>query len=305
MSGVLNGDTATQLTQWNQETAVYNCDKVKDADNWLDAFRNLNTIIEELSAKGNKTKKVIFLDEVPWLAVNKNSGFLAGLDYFWNRWASGRDDVMLIICGSAASWITENVINNRGGLHNRLTRQILLNPFTLKECESFYQDRKIPFTRMQTAEAYMIFGGIPYYMNLFMSHLSLYQNVDAVYFSEGAELRNEFRNLYSSLFSNSETYMHVINALASKGIGMTRNEIVDKTGLSNGGNLTKLLHNLIICGFVRKYKSYGNKEKDSLYQLIDFFSLFDVKFKSKREEYSSDYKLQISSTKLYHTYSGN
>ncbi|MCL2496773.1 MAG: ATP-binding protein, partial [Clostridiales bacterium] len=198
----------------------------------------------------------------------------------------------------------DNIINNKGGLHNRLTRHILLNPFTLKESELFYKDRNIPFTRLQTAEAYMIFGGIPYYMNLFMPHLSLYQNVDAVYFNEGAELRNEFENLYKSLWSNSEIYMHVINTLATKGIGMTRNEIANGSGLSDGGNLTKILHNLIICGFIRKYKTYGNKEKDSLYQLVDFFSMFDIKFRSKKEEYSNDYWLQISTTPLYHAWSG-
>ena len=302
-SGILNEGIESQLTQWNREIAGFNYDEIKDADNWLDAFRNLNAVIEKISLGGNKHKKVIFLDEVSWLAVNKKAGFLAGLDYFWNRWASGREDIMLIICGSASTWITENIINSKGGLHNRLTRQILLNPFTLKECELFYQDRNIPFTRLQTAEAYMIFGGIPYYMNLLMPHLSLYQNVDAVYFNEGAELRNEFENLYKSLFSNSEIYMHVINALASKGIGMTRNEIVKETGLSNGGNLTKILHNLIICGFVRKYKTYGNKEKDSLYQLVDFFSLFDIKFRGRKEEYSNDYWLQISTTPLYHAWS--
>jgi len=304
VSGVFNEAAESQLTLWNREIASFNCGQIKDADNWLDAFSNLNTGIEKITLEGNKQKKVIFLDEISWLAGKHKTGFLAGLDYFWNRWASSRDDILLIICGSVSTWITDNIINSKGGLHNRLTRQILLNPFTLIECELFYRDRNIPFTRLQTAEAYMIFGGIPYYMNLFMPHLSLYQNVDAVYFNEGAELKNEFENLYKSLFSNSETYMLVINTLASKGIGMTRNEIVNESKLSNGGNLTKILHNLIICGFIRKYKTYGNKEKDSLYQLIDFFSLFDIKFKGRREEYSKDYWLQISATPLYHAWSG-
>ena len=303
-SGVLNEAVESQLNQWNQEIAGFNYEEIKDADNWHDAFKNLYIVINKKSLEGDKNKKVIFLDEVSWFAGNKKTDFLAGLDYFWNRWASGREDIMLIICGSASTWITDNIINSKGGLHNRLTRQILLNPFTLKECELFYRERNIPFTRLQIAEAYMIFGGIPYYMNLFMPHLSLYQNVDAVYFNEGAELRNEFENLYRSLFNNSETYVHVVKTLASKGTGMTRNEIVNESGLSNGGNLTKILHNLIICGFIRKYKTYGNKEKDSLYQLVDFFSMFDIRFKSKREEYSTDYWLQISTTPFYHSWSG-
>jgi len=323
-TGILNGDRDTQLQVWNDEMARSGGASFTPARNWIEAFENLNLLIEQSSItegdtgvktkkmmrgrSGGKTgerpkKKVVFLDEIPWMAT-MHSDFLAGLDYFWNRWASSRKDVLLIICGSAASWITDKIINDKGGLHNRLTRQILLEPFTLRECEQFFKSRRIPMTRYQMAEAYMIFGGIPYYLNLMEPKYSLYQNVDEMYFAPGAQLHNEFENLFRSLYKNAENYVRVIEALGKKGIGLTRSEIADGAKITDGGSLTKILKDLSISGFIREYKAYGRKKRDSLYQLIDFFSLFDIRFRAKREEHASDYWLRFSSTSGHSTWAG-
>ena len=298
-TGVLNQNKSTQLKVWNNDIARYGGAGCRHADNWVDAFVNLNTLAE----KSKKTKKVIFLDEIPWMAT-MHSDFLTGLDYFWNRLISPRKDVLLIICGSAASWIADNIVNDTGGLHNRLTRQMLLQPFNLKECEHFFKSHNIPLTRYQMAEAYMIFGGIPYYLSLMSPHLSLYQNVDKMYFEQGAELCHEFQNVYRSLYKNAENYIRIIEALATKGIGLTRTEIVETTSIANGGRLTKMLSDLTISGFIRKYKSYGQKNRDSLYQLVDFFSLFDIRFRGKRDEYIEDFWLRFCATSAYSTWSG-
>ena len=303
-TGILNGSKETQLRAWNNEIQRFGGTDIPAANNWLEAFGNLNLLMEMQSTELNKTgKKVIFIDEIPWIAT-MHSDFLAGLDYFWNRWASSRKDVLLIVCGSAASWMTENITNNKGGLHNRITRQIFVEPFSLRECEQYFSVKKIPTTRYQIAESYMIFGGIPYYLSLLQPEYSLYQNVDEVYFAQGAELRNEFDNLYRSLFKNSDNYVKVIEALALKGIGLTRTEISAQTKISDGGSLTKILKDLRISGFIREYKAYGQKKKDSIYQLIDFFSLFDIRFREKREEYAGDYWLRYSSTPAYYAWSG-
>ena len=82
-------------------------------------------------------KKVIFIDEIPWLDTPR-SGFLSALEYFWNSFASARKDVLLIICGSATSWIINKVLKNHGGLHNRVTYRIHLQPFTLYEYEHIF-----------------------------------------------------------------------------------------------------------------------------------------------------------------------
>jgi len=302
-TGILNGNMNEQLQMWNREISRFGGGTLKQANNWIDAFENLNALVEQQRKNGERKKKVIFLDEVPWMST-RNSDFLTGLDYFWNRWASSSKDVLLIICGSAASWMLNKIVNHRGGLHNRLTRQLLINPFTLKECQLFYESRNIPMTRYQMTEAYMIFGGIPYYMSLMEPHLSLYQNVDKIYFAEGAPLKNEFSNLYQSLYENADSYIRVIETLAKKGIGLSRNEIAEGSQISNGGTLTKILKDLSISGFIRKYNSYGQKKRDSLYQLIDLFSLFDIRFRDRHVEFSRDYWLHFSTTSTYSVWSG-
>jgi len=305
-TGISGDGKKSQLAAWNNEIHGSGGKDIPPANNWFQAFENLNLLIERQSksnTKINQGKKVIFLDEIPWMAT-MHSDFLPGLDYFWNRRASSRKDILLIICGSAASWMTDKIINSSGGLHNRLTRQILIEPFTLKECEQYFESRRIPMTRYQMAESYMIFGGIPYYLSLMEPHLSLYQNVDEMYFTQGAPLRYEFINLYRSLYKNAENYISVIEALGQKGIGLTRKEISAGSNISDGGGLSKILNDLSVSGFIREYKSYGQKKRDSLYQLVDFFSLFDVRFRGKHDEYAEDYWLRFASTPAYFSWSG-
>jgi hypothetical protein len=302
-TGVLNerSGMSAQLKIFNDEIKNYGGADLPDAGNWRDAFTNLNELIERSSGKG---KKVIFLDEIPWMATT-NSGFLPALDYFWNRWASTRHDVLLIICGSATSWIIDKIVDNKGGLHNRLTHQIALRPFSLNECEAYYKAAGIVMTRYQMAEAYMIFGGIPYYMSLMNSRYDLYQNVDKMYFSESAPLQNEFNNLYRSLFRNAENHLRVVEALASKGVGLTREDIIGLTGLTNGGGLTRILNQLEQSGFIRAYLAFGNKEKDKLYQLIDAFTLFHLRFDRDRKHWDEGYWLKFSATPAHGAWSGH
>ena len=298
-TGLPDEANTVQLTAFNAEIARSCNNELPVANNWFEAFENLNVIVE----RSTKNRKIIFLDEIPWMAANK-SDFLTGLDYFWNRWASSRKDVFLIISGSAASWMIDNIINNTGGLHNRLTRQIALQAFTLRECEQYFASRRIPMTRYQIAEAYMIFGGVPFYLSLFDPKFSLYQNVDRIYFSAKAELGDEFENLYRSLYKNADNYISVIEALAQNGNGMTRNDIYSALKKKDGGSLTRILKNLVQSGFVREYIKYGQKKKDSLYQLIDQFSMFDIKFRDKRKEYSRDFWLKNSATPAHAAWSG-
>jgi predicted AAA+ superfamily ATPase len=298
--GILEGDKDTQLQNFNKEIAIHGGANFEPATNWLEAFDNLNELIEISPMPG---KKVIFLDEIPYIGT-AGTDFLPALGHFWNRWASPRRDVLLIICGSATSWIIDNIIGNKGGLHNRLTRQIVLQPFTLKECEEFYVSKGVPLTRYQMAESYMIFGGIPYYINFMDRALSLHQNVDAMYFADGAPLRNEYRFLFRSLFANPERHIKIIESLAAKGKGFTRNEIAAQTGFSNSGRLTDLMNELIQCGFVREYLAFGKKERDRLFQLTDPFTIFHLRFDKKRKAYAQNYWIRFNATPAHSAWSG-
>jgi hypothetical protein len=70
--------------------------------------------LRRLLGSSRESRQVIFIDELPWLDAPK-SDFLPALDYFWNAFASARADIMLVVCGSAASWIAKNLFENKGG----------------------------------------------------------------------------------------------------------------------------------------------------------------------------------------------
>ena len=297
-TGVARGNKTEQLAQFNSSLARYGDSEDQTApENWFLAFGRL----EKLVAKSRKQRKVIFLDELPWMDTPK-SDFVKALEMFWNVWASARNDIVLIVCGSAASWMVGNVIRNRGGLHNRLTCKLKLNPFTLSETKEYLLSQKIKWDNLSIAECYMILGGIPYYLHLLDKSRSLAQNIDRLFFSESALLEDEFDNLYNSLFAKSEEYVRIVEALAKKKSGFTRDEIVARSGLSNGGGLTRKLDALEQCGFIRKYKAFG--EVSYTFQLIDFFTLFYFQFVKGRNTVDSDTWQHLVATNSYKTWRG-
>lgn len=247
--------------------------KEHHSKNWLDVFCDLRDCIEQAP----QGPKIIFLDELSWFDTNR-SGFVSALEYFWNSWAGDRSDIKLIVCGSATSWILSKIINNHGGLHNRVTRQIRLEPFSLKECKEYFQLQQINFSKREIALCYMAFGGIPFYLSLLNKKLSVSQNIDELFFAEGAELANEFQNLYQSLFKNSSIHIQIVTALSNKGIGLTRDELLKATGLQSSGDITHAIDDLESCGFIRQYTPFGKQKKNGLIQLIDFYTLFYFRF---------------------------
>ena len=257
---------------------------------WLQAFALLKKYI--LSLKGKK-KKVIFLDEISWFDTAR-SGFLAALDNFWNQFCTKRDDIILTICGSAASWIINKVINNRGGLHNRVTKTIQLFPFTLAETNEYLLLNNIQLSKKDVIELYMCIGGVPFYYKDISKGKSVVQIINELCFSSKATLKKEFNNLYASLFKNAHLHVAIVQALANKNKGLTRQEIIEETGLSSGGGMTTLLSELIECSFITEIYPINKTKEDKLYRLIDEFSLFYFKFmyKSKITDWTTIFSKQ-------------
>lgn len=242
-------------------------------NDWFEAFRLLVKYLENHEEK----KKVIFIDELPWLDTPK-SDFVSALENFWNGWAAHRDDILLLTCGSATSWMINSLINNTGGLHNRITQRIHLQPFTLNEAELLLRNKGSEFERYEIVQLYMAMGGIPFYLEAIDVQKSVAQNIDSLFFSEHALLRTEFHNLFRSLFNKHERHIAIIEALAQKAKGLSRQDLATISGLANGGRFTTMLNELEQCGFIKKYLPFGKKNKGSLYQLIDQYSLFYLKF---------------------------
>ncbi|MEM8528123.1 MAG: ATP-binding protein [Bacteroidota bacterium] len=275
ISGLANATTAQQL--FNFDAALdkqSNLHFGNPSENWLIAFQRL---MEYLEQQSNEEKIVIFFDELPWFDT-QGSDFLMGLEHFWNSWATNRKNVLLIVCGSAASWMINVLINDSGGLHNRITQKMKLDPFNLLETEALLADKNCPFERYQIIQLYMILGGIPYYLDAVQPHLSVPQNIQALLFDRAGLLKTEFYNLYRSLFRKYEIYEAVVEALATKNQGLRRSEIVELSGIRSGGTLTKVLLNLEESGFISSYIAFDSKQKNKIYRLSDYYTAFYFRF---------------------------
>jgi hypothetical protein len=275
-SGLNENNTSLQLENFYLSlNKVYKKNIAKQLpSNWLQAFDALTQYIDTLKTT---KKKIIFLDEVSWFDTPK-SGFKAALDNFWNQYASKRTDIILIICGSAASWIISKVINDRGGLHNRITCKISMQPFTLKETAAFLKLQKVDLVQKDIVQLYMATGGVPFYLNDIERGESVPQIIEKLFFAKNASLKNEFDNLYAALFKNSGDHIAIIKALAAKNKGLTRNEIIKLTKLASGGGLTTTLQELISCGFIKPIYPVNKTKEDILYRLLDEYSIFYLRF---------------------------
>ena len=276
-TGIAGGNMPMQLKGFN--ATLKRCGGQGDAKDWVDAFEQLRELLESEDAVRDAAcgKLVVFIDEMPWLD-SPRSAFVSALEFFWNSWASARDDVLLVACGSSTSWIVRNLFRNRGGLHNRVTGRIHLGPFTLGECEQLLQGNGVALNRQEVIEAYMIFGGIPYYLELLDRRMSLDQNVDWLCFGRNGQLRDEFDELFRSLFKHAERHIAVVRACAKRESGVTRMELLEATGIPDGGTFTATLEELEQCGFLRSYHDFTQRKQREMYQLIDPFTLFWLRF---------------------------
>ena len=274
-----------QLALFKDALYQYSNELRQAPKNWFEAFAQLKEYLQGRT----KRRLVVFLDELPWMDTPK-SNFLAAFSYFWNTWGSTRDGLKLVVCGSATSWMLDKVIGDKGGLYGRSSRSIYIAPFSLSEVEQFLRLRKgIVWNRYQTLETYMILGGIPYYLDMLEKGLPFSQNIDRLFFHEGAPLRPEYDFLFRSLFKSSTIYRQVVEAVARKNKGLTLKEIKESLKIGDSGGVTTVLDNLCKCDFIRKYTSFGKKEKGSLYQLTDLFSLYHLKFIGNRTGLDENY----------------
>ena len=270
-----------QLTHFFRSLTMQGYKGKKTPESWLEAFYMLEDLLVE-KYKDNE-RIVVFLDEMQWLDTPK-AKFMTGFEAFWNGWACHRKNLMVIVCGSSSSWILTNVINNHGGLYGRVTFEIKLKPFTLRECEQFLTSKGLCMSRYDVIQAYMMVGGIPYYLRYFNKRLSLAQNINEIFFADEAPLKDEFNRMFASLFKNAEPIKQIIKAIASKNKGITRKELSEITGVTDSGEVTRQLNALIAGDFIIKYKSFGDNKRDEIYKLVDPFSYFYLTFLDKSSD---------------------
>lgn len=263
-----------QLDHFYNSLILQGMESGKRPDNWLDAFLLLEQYLQSID---DGSRQLVFLDELPWLD-SPRSGFLTAFEGFWNTWGCHRKNLMVIVCGSANSWVLDKLVNNHGGLYGRVTYEIKLSPFTLRECEEFYHSRGVHFSRFDITQSYMVFGGIPYYLGYVNKELSFAQNVDNLFFARSAVLKNEYDRLFDSVFTNPEAIKSIVQLLYTRSSGFSRKEITEKLGISDGGTLSRNLNALITSDFVIKYVPFGRSKRDEHYKLTDPFCMFYLHF---------------------------
>lgn len=272
-TGIEEGSKREQLDLFREELKRQGLPKCPRLTSWIAAFSRLEDLLEASDAK----KKVVFLDELPWFDT-PCAGFLRAFEAFWNGWATARNDILLVVCGSATTWMLRKMLRARGGLHNRVTVQLPIAPFTLKECEAYAASQNLEFDRGQIAECYMAMGGVAYYWSLLREGESVAQGFDRLFFGDSAVMRDEFKRLFSSLFKMERRHVEIVKTLAEKKSGMTREEVLAALGESSNGDVSECLSELVECGFLRRYSQPGKVKRGAVYQLIDNYTLFYFQF---------------------------
>lgn len=275
VTGLYKQQMAVQLKNFTLSLQeCFHVEKCKQPTSWMDAFGQLKDCLIKSKTGG---KRVVFFDELPWMDT-KGSRFLNAFEWFWNGWGCAQDDLLLVICGSATNWIINKLFKQKGGLYNRANSKMYLRPFTLAETEQYLQKQGFEMERYDIAQAYMIMGGVPYYLKQLEPERTLADNIDNCFFKKNGKLWDEFDHLYETLFDQSELYLRIVEALAAKRVGLTRDEIITSTRLPDNGKLSKALKDLVKCGFVRDFFFFDKKAKGKTYQLADFYTLFFLRF---------------------------
>lgn len=301
VTGLYQGGMTNQLENFSKEL-FKKTKKLQSTlpSNWLEAFALLESYLNRLPSPG---KKVIFIDEFPWMATAR-SKFLMAFENFWNRYCTQRSDLIVVICGSAAAYMIRKIIWNKGGLHNRITRQVRLLPFDLHETSLFLRNRGISYTEYDTLQVYMAMGGIPHYLEKLQKGLSVAQNIDKLCFNKDGVLKNEFNQLYASLFDDSEKHLSIIKTLAGVNKGMTRQELITKSRIPSGGDFSLKLEELTESGFISEYTYYGNKKQLTLYRLSDEYSKFYLKFIQHNRNSSTGTWQRLHKSQSYASWAG-
>lgn len=303
VTGIQNGNMRMQLANFVQKINEYQSKDDKpliDVKNWQEAFQMLKNHLKTLPR--NK-KQVIFIDELPWIATAK-SGFIQLLAHLWNDYLVHEKHFILVVCGSATSWITNKIMNDRGGFHNRVTIPIHLKPFTLAESKQFFQSKNIAFTDTGIAEIYMMLGGLPYYLEQIKKRESPSKAIERLCFEPNGILKYEYQNLYKALFENWEQHEAVVQALALSQKGLSRKEILKKTKISAGGNFNRTMNDLLITDFVTFYHPFGNKKRESIYKLSDEFSVFYHRFMKENAKKDAVVWQSIAQSQKYKIWKG-
>ncbi len=303
ISGIQDENMQEQLANFYRKLCKYSKVFLKKEIpyDWGEAFYYLEMYLSKLPKR--KKKYVIFLDELPWMATQR-SGCLQQLANFWNDFLSKQKNFILVVCGSASSWLAKNISADRGGLHNRLTDIVHVHPFTLKETKQFFKSKKIELTHVDIAKIYMAIGGIPYYLEDVRVGDSATTAINRILFSKESKLAKEYDHLYKALFYNPSIHQKIVSILSSSQKGLLRNQILAHLKVISNGSVNRALDELVTCGFISTISQYNKRKREELYRLTDEYTLFYHKFIKHKHSLSKGVWDKLSTSHTYTIWCG-
>jgi len=249
--------------------------EIQVPQSWQEAFNILKKEVDRFDDAN--VKLILFFDELPWLCSPK-SGFFEALDQAWNTSFERQHNVKVIVCGSAASWMLKKIVHAKAGFSRRITHKIQLPPFSLKETKEYLTFKGFDLSLMSIAEIYMIFGGIPYYLNFMNPHKSIYQNIEDECFDISGRLVDEYHLVFDSLFNHSNNHKKIVEFIASRQKGVLLKELTKQFSSLKGGSLSRIIDNLVGSSFIKKTAPLYNEKKGTTYRIIDEYILFYLKW---------------------------
>lgn len=215
----------------------------------------------------------IYFEEVQWLA-SYSEGFISELKFSWDNYFRHRKGWVIILCGSAPSFIINHIIFSQS-LYNRSQHELHLREFRLSEIMQFMQ----PCSQREVMDAYLTVGGIPEYLKWCKTKSSVFLSICNNSFLPEGFFAREYEKIFISSLSDNKHYKTIIEFLAGVRFA-SREDILKHLQISSGGALSEILHDMELCGFIERYAPYHLQKNSSLarYCIADHYIQFYYKF---------------------------
>ncbi len=216
----------------------------------------------------------LYLEELQWLA-SYDSKLIAELKYVWDNHFRNNPKLILILCGSAPSFMINQVLHSQA-LYNRSQHELRLRPFSLNETKA-YLGRS--YSRMQVLDAQLTVGGIPEYLHYLRSDASTFLALCKESFTQDGFFTHEYDRVFTSSMAKNRNYRKTIQFLSKRRYA-SRGEILKHLQLRSGGGISELLIDLQLCDFITQEIPFhlGPRSTLARYHMSDPYLQFYFKF---------------------------
>ncbi|MFH1831150.1 MAG: ATP-binding protein [Pseudomonadota bacterium] len=254
-----------QLSQFTKEPYLRDLD-YKD---WPPVFDLLSNKIKQ------KKDLIVAFDELSWMAARKTK-LISYIKYYWDKEWKYHPHLLLILCGSVASWMVKNVVRSNA-LYGRISENILLDPLKPFEVAEFIGKKR---GKKEILEYLLSFGGIPKYLEEMDFNQSIQINIDRTCFSASGFFVDEADKIFYNQFKETHIYKQIVRCLSESSLPLK--DISQKIKIPSGGGLKRYLDNLISAGIVDSINDIRNFKlgKVPRYYMIDELMRFHLQFVS-------------------------